>query len=56
MHQRVAASVVDQIAISRHFDVAGVLPKKRDRGDTAALERDGFAVGQLDHAGEAQFP
>src|SRR5207302_5885427 len=45
MHQRVAAPVCDQIAISRHLDVAWVFAEKWDRGDAASLEREGFAVG-----------
>src|SRR5207245_3509693 len=55
MHQCVTASVGDQITVPWHFDVTGVFPEEGDRGDTPALKWEGFAVSQLDHAGEAQF-
>src|SRR2546421_8450324 len=47
MHQRVTASVGDQITVPWHFDVTGVFPEEGDRGDTPALKWEGFAVSQV---------
>ena len=55
MHQHVSAPIRDQVAISGHLQIAGVLAEKRHRHDRAALEAPFLAVSQLDDSTKSQL-